>query len=365
MTDTGRRRAYGAGVVRTGGEVSDTTRGGGRRNGLAVAALVAATMLWAGNFLVAHAVVGELPPVDLVFLRWAGAAPVLLLAAQFVERPDWGAAIRRSWAWILVLAATGMVAYALLLYGSLAFTDPVSSAIINAANPALIVIGAAVFLGERLSVRGVAGIVVAFVGVVLVLTDGDLAGLAGAPVGLGELLMLGAIAVWAAYTLLGRRAPAIGPTTSTALQSVVAAAVMLPVVLLAGGIALPSTPMGWVALAYLVLGPSVGSYLLWNWALTRIPAGRAGVSMNLITVFTVVGAVLVGTVPSVAQAVGGLIVLGGVTLTMTARTRARERRHGAAIGDPETGSGPGRVEDVGGVRPAAGRPRGRRESTKE
>lgn len=319
---------YGTGVS----VPDDSTRGGHARPRptAAIAALVAATALWAGNFLVGHAVVAEVPPVDLVLLRWAGAAPVLLVAARFVERPNWGASIRRSWAWIVALGATGMVAYALLLYGALAVTDPVGASIINAANPALIAIGAAVVLRERLTLRGVLGIVIAFAGVVLVLTDGNPAQLSAAAIGPGELLMLGAITVWAVYTLLGRLAPAIGPITSTALQAVVSTVIMIPVALAFGGITTPSTPLGWVALGYLVLGPSVGSYLLWNWALTRIPAGRAGVSMNLITVFTVLGAAIVGTLPTPAQAIGGLVVLGGVSLAMTARARAgRDERRSA------------------------------------
>jgi drug/metabolite transporter (DMT)-like permease len=101
------------------------------------------------------------------------------------------------------------------------------------------------------------------------------------------------------------------------VQAVIAAALMAPVTLLTGGPALPADGAGWWALAYIVIFPSVLSYLLWNRALTVIPPGRAGVFLNLLTVFTAVLTVLTGQAITLPQILGGLVILAGIAIANT------------------------------------------------
>jgi len=275
--------------------------------------LLAATLFWAGNYVVGAAAVTALDPLSLVFLRWALAAIPLLIVAQVVERPDWRVLLR-AWPWLLAQSATGLLAYTVLLYSALQFTDAFNASLINAFNPALISIAAVVFLRERLGASGVVGIVLALVGVLIILSRGSLDSMLGGGFGLGDLLMVGAIVAWTAYTILGRRGPRLPAISSTAVQAVVAALVLSPVVLISGGPTLPSTPEIWWALGFIVVFPSVLSYLLWNRALTVIPPARAGVFLNLITVFTALLTLLAGHPFTAAQLIGGVIVLGGVAL---------------------------------------------------
>jgi len=74
--------------------------------------------------------------------------------------------------------------------------------------------------------------------------------------------------------------------------------------------------------AFIVVLPSIGSYLLWNVALRRIPAANAGVTLNLIPVFVVVIAVVLGGAITIADLLGGALVLGGVLLATIRRQRA-------------------------------------------
>jgi drug/metabolite transporter (DMT)-like permease len=68
------------------------------------------------------------------------------------------------------------------------------------------------------------------------------------------------------------------------------------------------------------------SYLLWNRALTVIPAGSAGVFLNLITVFTAAITILAGHPYTAAQVIGGLIVIAGVILTNAPSLRVAQNR---------------------------------------
>lgn len=63
--------------------------------------------------------------------------------------------------------------------------------------------------------------------------------------------------------------------------------------------------------------------MLWNAALKRIPAGRAGLFLNLITVFTVLIAVILGAQLTPPQLIGGVVVFAGVALSTLRPTRPR------------------------------------------
>jgi drug/metabolite transporter (DMT)-like permease len=283
---------------------------------VAVLSLLGATLFWAGNYVVGEAAVATIDPASLVFLRWLFAAVPLIVIARLVERPSWRQALR-AWPWLLALSVTGVVGYTLLLYGALQYTSAFNASLINAFNPALIALAAAVFLRERLTATSVIGVLLALAGVLIVLSRGDLGALASDGFGLGDLLMIGAILAWTVYTILGRVAPKVPPITATAVQAVIAAALMAPVTLLTGGPALPADGAGWWALAYIVIFPSVLSYLLWNRALTVIPPGRAGVFLNLLTVFTAVLTVLTGQAITLPQILGGLVILAGIAIANT------------------------------------------------
>lgn len=278
-----------------------------------IVSLLAATLFWAGNYIVGVAAVAEIPPLSLVLLRWAFAVLPLFAIAQLVERPNWRRLLP-AWRWLLLQSVLGMLGYTLFLYAALQFTDALNASLINAFNPVLITLAAVLFLRERLSGLAIAGILLGLVGVLIVLSDGDPSRLLGGGFGTGDLLMIGAIVVWTAYTIVGRKAPRLPPIASTAAQAAIAVLVMTPVVLLSGGLVLPSTGGGWGALVFIAIFPSVLSYVLWNRALTVIPPARAGVFLNLITVFTAVFTILAGHPFTLAQIVGGIVVIAGVAL---------------------------------------------------
>ncbi|MET4093440.1 drug/metabolite transporter (DMT)-like permease [Arthrobacter sp. UYCu712] len=274
--------------------------------------LVLAALFWSGNFVVGQAAVASMTPLDLTFWRWALAAVPLLLLAHFIEKPDWRAVLRR-WPVLLLLSALGMSGYTLLLYGALGFTSAVNASLITAANPALIVVMAVVLLGERTTRLGWLGICLGLLGVLIVLTRGELARVFSLSINTGELLMIGAIVVWGFYTIIARRldVPAIA---ATAVQVVIATVTLAPFAF-AMNVRFPDTAAeGW-SLAYIAIFPSLGSYLFWNLALKTTPPGTAGNYLNLMVVFTAIITVLLGTPLTLVQVIGGLLVIAGVLLT--------------------------------------------------
>jgi drug/metabolite transporter (DMT)-like permease len=285
--------------------------------------LILANLFWAGNFVVGQAAMRTMEPLQLTFWRWVLAAVPLLVLAHFVERPDWRAVLRR-WPMLLLLSALGMSGYTLLLYSALQSTSALNASLVTAANPALIMVLTVVLLRDRPRPLSWVGIGLGLLGVLLVLTGGELQRLLTFSINKGELLILGAITVWGLYTILARRlgVPAI---TSTAVQVAMAAVVLSPLALVTGA-SLPETPAeGW-SLAFIALFPSLGSYLLWNLALKRTTAANAGNYLNLIAVFTAIITVILGQPITVPQVLGGVLVISGVLLTSAGgRTPQRPR----------------------------------------
>ncbi|MFD0045937.1 DMT family transporter [Pseudarthrobacter scleromae] len=297
--------------------------------------LILATLFWAGNFVVGQAAMQTMQPLQLTFWRWALAAVPLLVLAQLVEKPDWRAVLRH-WPALLVLSCLGMSAYTLLLYSALGHTSALNASLVTAANPALITVLAVVLLRDRPRPLGWAGIALGLCGVLLVLTGGDLQRLLTFSINAGELLIVAAITVWGFYTITARRlsVPAI---TSTALQVAMAAVVLVPFAM-ATGAGLPATASeGW-SLAYIVLFPSLGSYLLWNLALKRTTAANAGNYLNLIAVFTAIITVALGQPVTVPQVLGGILVITGVLLTSTGGTAPQRPRSSKSTSSPPSPS---------------------------
>lgn len=281
---------------------------------LGVGALLAATFFWAGNYVIGGAAVQAISPLDLTAVRWVIALVPLFVLAQLFERPDWRA-IARKWRRLVIPSILGPLGYNFLLYSALQHTSPVNASLINAFNPALITIAAAVFLGQRLRPVAVCGIVLALLGVLWVLSNGHPAALFEHGFGTGDLLMLAAIVSWTIYTMLSRRNTDIPPLASTATQCLITVILLAPFVIANGGPQLPPEPSTLWVLLYMGLLPSVASFGLWNIALTKIPPARAGVFLNLLTVFTVLISVALGQPLTLAQGVGGVVVLLGVFLT--------------------------------------------------
>jgi len=288
-----------------------------------VVALLAATLFWAGNYVFAAEAVHTVDAWSLSLLRWAPAAIILLVLGAIIERPDWRLVLRRL-PRLAVMGCLGMIGFGALLYLGLGTTTAVSASLIGALAPVLIAIGAAIFLRERAGWRAFAGLPIALAGVAFVVSKGSLETFTHLQITEGDLWVILATTCWAAYTILGRKPLGIPALTSTGTQAAVATIVLIPIVAVTG-LHLPQTAEVWGILAFIIVFPSVGSYVLWGAALRSFRAANAGIFLNLIPVFTVIIAVAIGKGIDIAEIFGGLLVLGGVLLaTIPRRRRAIE-----------------------------------------
>lgn len=159
------------------------------------------SFLFAGSFVAGKYTNVDLGPLTTTLLRYLIALLFLTCLLFKYGRASLKVLPRDLWRMFL-LGAFGVVGYHYFFFSSLLYTDAANSAIINATNPIYTGTLAALFLGERLSLRNYLGVLVAMAGVLFLLVRGDLSMLAQFDFNRGEILMLLGVFCWVIYSLM-------------------------------------------------------------------------------------------------------------------------------------------------------------------
>jgi drug/metabolite transporter (DMT)-like permease len=285
--------------------------------------LILAVTFWAGNFLIGRAVRADIPPVTLAFGRWAGAS---LILAPFAGRAAWRhrRVFLRHLPVTLTLSLLGITTFNTLIYLGLQTTTALNAFLLQALMPVLIVAMGVALFRERLGARQAAGLVVSLAGAVWVIVQGRPARLATLDLAAGDVVVLVAVVAYAAYSVLLRRRPAV-PGLPFAFATFVLGTAMLAPFWVWEQAVRPFEPNrdALLALAYVMLFPSVLSFLAFNRGVDLIGSARAGVYLHLMPVLGSVGAVvLLGEAFRAHHAVGVLLVGTGIVLAARAPLRA-------------------------------------------
>ncbi|MEN3016230.1 MAG: DMT family transporter [Candidatus Methanosuratincola petrocarbonis] len=244
--------------------------------------LLITVFFWGTSFIFVKIGLEEVPPVTLAFLRFAIAIPLLfLLMGRPLGQPQ--SIEKREWGPLLFLGLTGVTLYHLFQNVGMGYTSASESSVIIASNPVFIALFSRILLGERLSKAKASGILIAFSGVVLVvLRDGASF---GSPSFLGDLICLGSVFSWVAYSLYTKkRLLRSSPIEITAYSTLFGMIFLAPIALAIEGFAVPILPSSWLSLVMLGVFSSAVGYLLWNRALSETTASEAGSYLFLIPV---------------------------------------------------------------------------------
>jgi drug/metabolite transporter (DMT)-like permease len=167
---------------------------------------VLTSLLFAGSFVAGKYTTAEMGPLLITLLRY-------IVASAFLQLLVWqqggltcrlATASRADQLLLFLLGTFGVVGYHFFFFSSLRYTALANSAIINAFNPVVTGFLAAVVLKETLAVRNYLGGAIAILGVLILLTKGNLISLLQLQFNAGDILMLGAVACWACYSILLR-----------------------------------------------------------------------------------------------------------------------------------------------------------------
>lgn len=279
-----------------------------------------AMLCWSGNWLLGRAMHTAIGPVALNFLRWGGAALLLL---PFTSRGLWAARaeIVARWRILLVLGVLGSALYQGLVYMALNYTTAINAALFNTTAPMVVIMLSWLITRERISWRQGMGIALSLAGVLIIVTRGDLAVLAEIHFNPGDLLALASVPVWGLYTvLLQRRPTGMSPLVFLTCVALVGTLTLSP--FFVWEYQVRGAPV-WgvntvVTVIYVALFASVIAYILWNNAVPRVGANKAGPFLHLHPVFTTVLAMLfLGEVLHLYHVAGMALIALGIWLTST------------------------------------------------
>lgn len=251
-------------------------------------------LFWAGNFVLGRALHTEIPPLALSFWRWA-IALLILLPFTFGRVLAQRSVIRRHWPILSLLALLGVTGYNSFAYIGLQSTTATNGVLLTSATPVLIVALSWLLLGQRVGTAQALGILLSLLGVVTIVSAGDLARLAGLRPNRGDLWILTAGLDWALYSVCLRWRPK--DLDSLVLLTATVALGCVPLALLyawdwSAGNRFDVTPAHLAALGYVALFPSVLAYVIWNRAVAVLGANRTGQYIHLMPLFGALLAVL-------------------------------------------------------------------------
>lgn len=289
-------------------------------------ALIAAVLLWSGNWIAARAVREDISPGLITFCR---AVIVILVLLPFVWpglKRKLPALAWRDWAVVFGLAVTGGGLHNAMQYLGLQYTTATNGTLLFSMSPISILLMAWVMLGERIGRLQWAGVAVSFTGVLAIALRGDPYALAALAFNGGDLLCLLSMLLFAAYTILlrMRRDPLTIPELLAALL-MLGALTLLP--WLAWDLAFDArarfNASGIAALLYSAIGSMLLAYGGWSYAVGILGAARCGPFIHLLPISGVVlSAIFLREYPQWYHFAGMALIFSGIGLSSLKASRA-------------------------------------------
>lgn len=280
--------------------------------------LLLTAFFWGGTFIAGRIVAQGVSPFSAAFLRFAVASFLLIVITQKIE----GGLPRLKRDQIIpvvLLGMTGVFAYNVLFFLGLQTVTASRASVIIAMNPIFIALFAFFLFRERLSGINAAGILLCVTGAVVVISHGSPPALLRGDVGRGELYILGCVASWVLYSLIGKRAmQEISPMAAVTYSCLIGGALLFLPAWIEG---LPADAGGyrmadWLGIAFLGVFGTVLGFTWYYEGIQTIGASRAAVLINFVPVSAVVLAFLIlREALDLSLLIGGTMVIGGAYLT--------------------------------------------------
>jgi drug/metabolite transporter (DMT)-like permease len=280
-------------------------------------------LMWAGNAVVGRLVSDMVSPMTLNLLRWVLAFAILLPLAGNVLRRD--SLLWPNWRRFALLGLLSVGAYNALLYLALNTSAPINVTLVGSSTPIWMLLIGRLFYGAKVSRRQLVGAAMSIIGVLLVLSRGELEVLRQVRLVPGDIYVLMASAAWATYSWMLAR-----PTTEPAalrqnwsafLLGQIAFGLVWSALSSGSEWALErghfqwSWPLG-AALVFIAVGPAVIAYRAWGAGVGRAGPAAAGFFINLTPLFTaLLSTVFLGETPQTYHVLAFMLIAGGIVVS--------------------------------------------------
>lgn len=282
--------------------------------------MIIAAFLWGGSFVGTKIALYQIKPMTLIFLRYVIGSVIVLIASKFTFRQKID---KKDLKWLILLCIFEPGLYFLFETYGIKETDPTIAALIIALIPVFVLLIAAAFRIESITIAKIMGILLSISGVTIISLFENGSENSVQSTTRGIILVLMATITASSFTvLLSRLARKYSSFTLASFQIIFTVIFYFPLAIYEN---YPSFQFDWdsrsiFATLYLGIFPTFFAYLFYAKGLSKIESSVASLFTNLIPIFTaIISAFLLGTSPTIYTLFGGVLIIGGVSLVTRKR----------------------------------------------
>ena len=287
--------------------------------------LVGMSFVWGINFSIVKGALIDFSPLSFNAVRF-GTSSLILLSLLWIRERSLSIK-RKDVGYFIMLGLIGNTAYQLFFINGIALTTATNSSLIIATTPIFIVLFSAALHVEKITSRIVQGVILSFVGIVMIILGSGKTLNFTEQSWIGDLLTIANPICWGSYTVLSK--PMLKEYSPLKLTAITMAIGTVPLLLVSA----PSlstenwaaiSANSWLGLAFSAVFAIAIGYVLWYTGVNRIGTSRTALYENLVTVFAVASAwVLLSESMTAIQIIGAVLVF--VSLYVA---RRNNKKHG-------------------------------------
>lgn len=273
-----------------------------------------AVIFWGSSFIATKYLLDELTPETIISMRLI-LAIFLLLVVAIAQHRDFSINYKNH-TFIFILAVISVFHLWIQITG-LKFTTASNTGWIIGTAPIFIAILGFLFFNEKLNITKIGGIIVATLGLLLLVGNGN-------PTKIdlikdkGDLLVLLSSFTWGVYSMVNKKISlAYSPLMTILYLFILMAIIIIPFSVNESSIQsiLHLSQVGWISILFLGLLCSGVSYVIWSYSLREMEAAKVGAFLYLEPFVTVFSAWLfLKENITLLMIFSGLIIIGGVFL---------------------------------------------------
>ena len=264
-------------------------------NFLAYIFLLLTVTFWAGNFIVGKfASLNDVPPFSLNFYRWFFAWLILapFTLPEIIKKKDY---IIKNYKLFIILGVTSITIFNSVVYYSLNFTQVINGVLMISTIPVMIMFISSILKIEKTNVFQIIGVILSFIGVIIIITKVDLEILKNLDFNKGDITMVIAMFSWALYSsLLKKQKYEISQISLLQVLMTFGLIFLMPIYFIEYqfGFRIIIDKPFILILSYVVLLPGLASFILWIKGISLIGANRSGVFLHLMPILSTVMAMI-------------------------------------------------------------------------
>ena len=273
-----------------------------------------AVIFWGASFVATKHLLDSLSPLGIIYIRLILGIIAALLIAIFRKR---NFALRKKDIKGITILAIISITHLWIQVTGMQYTSASNTGWIIGIVPVIMAIMGFAIYKERMTATQLTGAAIAFGGLIVLISKGDLKSLNFIS-NFGDLLVLGSAFTWSIYSFYGRKVTLDYPPSLTILYLFIAMFVILSPITLStnffNSLSLLSN-IDWGALIFLGIFCSGVAYVLWAEAMKDMPANRVGAFLYLepfVTVFT--AWMLLNENITLLMMVSGIVIIIGVIM---------------------------------------------------